>query len=746
MSDNSEYGAPVPASTPNMKSDGRKHHRRPRVQLSCGECRSKKLSCDRQLPCQRCCKAGRPQLCSFASGARPSATPPLSSAMGTAPMQLDADLCDQLQQLKSEVARLKVRLADAVSGEGYHELHAQPAAFFAPPEVRDPGTVDSGQTLLPEPEIVQASNFGLLPDPDIQQHDPKEPFSRAAQGYYRQHSLFRFFAEIPEIFPLIKETANEHFNPRNIALRKAKWTTADVPSLDDGGLELLLPQDQDTELLLTAYFDNFEKVHRVVHVPSYHPASNPRLIPSLTTSRNNSTIALVLSMITVSVTIGPSNSSPPGSNTFAQYKRTILTWITALEKYLRLQTSKRRGLEYYQVSCLVYLAKRMNGIRKKRFWNETVALVQEAVMDGFHRDPPVTDSLHEREMKKRVWSTLRELDIQNSFDHRLPTLLHSLESDVAPPSNVDDDAFGESSDAISKDVAGDNHRFTRTSYQHLSANSFQLRLDISRSLHGSGTKQLGNEDLWRYTEQIYTAIDSLPRHTSRPSFHQDLSTFTLAKTMLICQLNDTILSLHRHRIQRNTPSYSSLSETLCYTTSLSTLTLSHNLHKLNLCRLPSLLREDVLTASLTLTRISLAQPPAPAPHLLLASPAVVDIDNMPHHHHDSPLPLLEQCLPIVEERYLKCFNGEPWCPLTMLGAMRLVRMHEGRESRQAAKAGMAARFVDLWYRAAVEHTQVMGGRGEQVGTVGMGEDLLGLETGEFDLGFDWDEFMAADGC
>ncbi|KAB5585660.1 hypothetical protein GE09DRAFT_1234177 [Coniochaeta sp. 2T2.1] len=743
MSDNSEHGAPVPASAANMKSDGRKHHRRPRLQLSCGECRSKKLSCDRKLPCQRCCKAGRPQLCSFASGARPPATPPLSSANGTAPMQLDASLCDQLQQLRSEVATLKVRLADAVSGEGPRMFRAQPATFFALPEIRDPGTVDSGQTLLPEPETVQASNVGFVPDPDIQQHDPKESFSRPAKGYYRQHSLFRFFGEIPELFPLIKETAIEHLKPRNIALRKAKWMTADAVLPDVGGLDALLPPEQDTEHLLTVYFDNFENVHRVVHVPSYHPASNPHVIPSLRTSRNNSTIALVLSMMAVSVTIGPSNSSLPGSNTLVQYKHTILTWIAALEKYLRLQTSKRRGLQYYQVSCLVYLAKRMTGIRKKRFWNETGALVQEAVMDGLHRDPPATDSLYERETKRRIWSTLRELDLQNSFDHGLPTLLHILESDVAPPSTMDDDAFDGSSDAIRKDVAGD-HRFTRTSYQHFSANSFQLRLDISRSLYGSGTKPLGNEDLWRYTEQIYTAIDSFPAHTSRRSFlPEDLSTYALAKTMLICQLNDTILSLHRRRIQRNTPSYSSLSETLCYTTSLSTLTLCRNLHKLNL-RLPSLLREDVLAASLTLTRISLAQPP-PASHLLPASPAAVDIDNLPHHHHDSPLPLLEQCLPIIEERYVRCFNGEPWCPLTMLGAVRLVRMYDGRESRRAAKAGMAARFVELWYRAAVEHTEVTGGGGEQVGTVGTGEDMLGLETGEFDLGFDWEEFMAVDG-
>lgn len=38
--------------------------KRQRVRLSCLECRRRKLSCSRELPCDRCIKSGTPDKCS----------------------------------------------------------------------------------------------------------------------------------------------------------------------------------------------------------------------------------------------------------------------------------------------------------------------------------------------------------------------------------------------------------------------------------------------------------------------------------------------------------------------------------------------------------------------------------------------------------------------------------------------------------------------------------------------------------
>lgn len=51
---------------------------RPRPIVSCLSCRSRKLKCDREQPCQQCMRAGRASTCSYASG---TGTPPDSSRL-----------------------------------------------------------------------------------------------------------------------------------------------------------------------------------------------------------------------------------------------------------------------------------------------------------------------------------------------------------------------------------------------------------------------------------------------------------------------------------------------------------------------------------------------------------------------------------------------------------------------------------------------------------------------------------------
>jgi hypothetical protein len=182
----------------------RRRHRRPRATLSCAECRHKKLSCDRQLPCQRCVRSGRPELCSFASGAKPSVVSPETKPAATPATSSNTDLSDQIWELRFEIARLKSQLATSSSVNGRrdhaHDVAAQ-SVGFAVPEIRlDPDTVESAQTLLPDihPGPSQVLGLGLTHShiPDAQQHDLKEPSSRPAHGYYRQHRLFRFFGEV----------------------------------------------------------------------------------------------------------------------------------------------------------------------------------------------------------------------------------------------------------------------------------------------------------------------------------------------------------------------------------------------------------------------------------------------------------------------------------------------------------------------------------------------------------------------
>lgn len=57
--------------------------------------------------------------------------------------------------------------------------------------------------------------------------------------------------------------------------------------------------------------------------------------------------------------------------------------------------------------------------------------------------------------------------------------------------------------------------------------------------------------------------------------------------------------------------------------------------------------------------------------------------------------LLEQCLPFMEQRYLGCFYGEPWCFLTMYAAIMVLKLHLGKETMESARSMCGRRFLDL---------------------------------------------------
>ncbi|KAI1777779.1 hypothetical protein F4818DRAFT_456829 [Hypoxylon cercidicola] len=132
-------------------------------------------------------------------------------------------------------------------------------------------------------------------------------------------------------------------------------------------------------------------------------------------------------------------------------------------------------------------------------------------------------------MKRRMWNVIRELDLQNAFESGIPTLLHNIDSDVAPPANLDDEDFSET------------------------------------------TKEL----------------------------------------------------------------------------------------------------------------------PTPKP---LNSTSMITTDSQ------STIDLLEQCLPFMEDMYLRCCHGEPWCFVTMCGAIMVLKIHLRKETRQTAKASCALKFLDLHYK------------------------------------------------
>ncbi|TIA73287.1 hypothetical protein D6C76_06695 [Aureobasidium pullulans] len=478
-------------ATPNSV-DGRvvKRVRRQRVQLSCGECRAKKLSCNRDWPCQRCVKTGRAHLCIYDSQ---NGQPPTANQQPERQRQASPSNHDEVRRLRAEVEQLRSLLSKQTG-----EFAALPTPSATLPATES--SIEQSKDEGPAWKVRQSSNH---------------PKDRTPRIYYAQHSLFKFFVE--------------------------DWSKRQSP-----------------------------KRHRLIH---------------------------------------------------------------------------------YQIACLVYLAKRINMVHKKRFWSESALLVQKAMIDGLHDDTLLSrdDSTFATEMRRRIWSTIRELDLQNSYEHGLPTLLHNIDSPVPPPSNMDDEAFDEALAELPG--AEPFEHYTGTSYQALSAQSWAIRVDISRRLYSPALSQsLTYDEVLHYTHELTQHIAKLPSwgSCSQKGLHKVTNAF------LQFQLMECILAIHRPYLNCDNSKHP-LSEDVCHRVSRDILLLNLELKDLGLQSLVQV-REDLLLASLSLARVTMLQPLYSNSVIMSCSDATID--------------LLERCVPITE-------------------------IHLGKIDSQTAEYICAQKFLDL---------------------------------------------------
>jgi hypothetical protein len=267
----------------------------------------------------------------------------------------------------------------------------------------------------------------------------------------------------------------------------------------------LLPSEETTNTLVFFYLDNLEKIHRLVHVPTFKREYASFRIPEQV--RHPVTVVLVLAM--VSTSICSSDSFGAITPILSKYKSMVVRWISACDQWLTQQSSKHREIVHYQIACLTYLAKRMNMYHKKNYWKDTAGLVQNAITNVLHCNLSSSiDSPYTRELKGRIWVSIRELDLQNSFEFGLPTLLHSIDSNLVAPANIDDENFDETSIVpASKPL----HQYSSTSYHSHSYRSWRLRLEISQRLFSTGfTKPINYDDVLRYTHQFTQENHALP--------------------------------------------------------------------------------------------------------------------------------------------------------------------------------------------------------------------------------------------
>ncbi|KAI0403462.1 hypothetical protein F4802DRAFT_599060 [Xylaria palmicola] len=696
--------------------------KRQRVRLSCLECRRRKLSCSRELPCDRCIKSGTADRCTYES--RPGG--PSAAAVTAAtrhafvpvetpftPFTLDgrrlsgnqhlarqnadgAVLRDaardheRIRRLELEVAQLRNVLAKQASVDG--------STVVASPATARDASKDTPPTFWTHP------GGGYISADEISRIKTLENPMCFKSRYYGPHNAWSSLKDITGIAHFMKETADEWLRPLNIQKKdrgKRKQDREKKSAEPDPVLESLLPSKEETDSLVAVYLDQFEQLHRIVHIPTFKKQYES--FWGVNCTRPASLTVLVLSMISVSCCLGMQTSSKfigVKSSAHAMAEK----WVKACDKWLSQQSHKHRLLVHYQIECLLYLAKKVNILKKKQFWTTTGKLVRDAITIGLHQDPDTISSYispYNKEMRRRIWSTIVEFDLQTSFDLGVPTLLGQVNVDVAPPRNIDDDGFDQ--DSMEVPVSRPRTEYTFSSYAHFSRQSMPVRLELFKVLTGPPIN-LDWEQVLQYTDMVTHEIDALPAWDLESDKTSGVSHKpSLAYTLLHIQLRQFLMPLHQPFLKlRKSHSRYQTSEFIYYTAARDLVLMHDRLFQKGI-RTLYFLREDSISAAMNLCNVSLLQPK--------------DSTSLINANNNETLQLIEKCIALKEDRVLRCGNNDPWGYSSMCAAYGLMETHLGLKTPEAAKAQAAERFIGLHYKllayqVSLERQEEQGGQQE----------------------------------
>ncbi|RFU73180.1 c6 zinc finger domain-containing [Trichoderma arundinaceum] len=699
MADRSESPDSDGGSVSRHGSDQPPARKRQRVRLSCLECRRRKLSCDRGFPCERCIKSGTPDRCSYesrngevvnASSGIPPSFAQLDSrrfgigdaVSGFSPR--DSELArqdhDRIRRLELEITQLK----NLLSRPGAASLDGSTVVGTNSPSTQKDEAAADGEARprAEEQEIIEKS--GMAGENGELRFFRGKGFRTR---YFGPHNASMAFVELTGLCPFMRETADEWLRPVILHDRKDRKRRQEeretIFEQSDPELEALLPLKEEADALISVYLDQFEQIHRIVHVPTFRKEYAEFWKPG-TKQRYAAFTALILSMMAVASCVH-THESLKFIGMMSNARHWAERWIGACDAWASNQSQKHRRLIHYQVACLLYLGKRVNTIKKKRFWTSSGMLIRDGIAVGLHREPSHMGgkiTVYNQEMRRRIWATVQEFDMQASFDHGLPTLVSQLHFDTNPPRNLDDEDFDENTTALPPSKPAKEYTFS--SFQNLARQSLSLRLELSRLLTGP-LSEIDYDQVIRYTNDLTHEIDALPSWDMNP----ENSCVTkknplIAYTLLHVQLRQYIIPLHQPYLKlRKQNSKYQYSEIIYYNAARDIVLLHDKLYEQGV-RALNFLREDALTTAINLCSVTMLQPRGSTNMIMINS------------HHT--VKLIEKCIAMKEDRLLRCGNNEPWGYSIMCAALGLLEAHLGTKTTEVAKSTSAERFVNLHYK------------------------------------------------
>ncbi|EEH16928.1 hypothetical protein PABG_07015 [Paracoccidioides brasiliensis Pb03] len=316
-------------------------------------------------------------------------------------------------------------------------------------------------------------------------------------------------------------------------------------AIDANFLKSLLPIRPLVEKLVNCYFSYVGKMYSILHLPSFHTQ-----LKQLWDEPGETPCHFIVQLLLVMASVWSVNTPSPFTATGTKIlsHRVATDWIHWSEAWLFHANIKRPTLVVLQVRCLLMLAKEANYTQKNQAWSAAGTLVKLAMSAGCHREPLPATKISEfnREMRRRIWATVLELDLQASLDRGMPPTMQMSDYDCSPPLNINDEDMRENTTHSLEEKP--LNVMTDSSFQIALMQSVGLRLRIC-ALVNAPRVSITSSELALLEEEINKNLSEIPdwqATNSSGGFITQKQQLLLWRTLLEANLRRCQLSLYTY--------------------------------------------------------------------------------------------------------------------------------------------------------------------------------------------------------
>ncbi|USP79693.1 uncharacterized protein yc1106_06967 [Curvularia clavata] len=581
ISDRSRENTPPRRDAPEGDDGPSQRTSKKRKVLSCYACRNRKMKCDRVFPvCGRCEKTGRRHECTY-----------------------DPRLLEESH----------VNVGAPADGDAPYVLVARPAdsspSVDTSNTVRWKATSQEKRTLSLEQQWVQqrAKHTPQFNEPIPEEPVIAEEFMLRGKGFKTQFNGGTSVISIASTYPELQAFTREALNVDHSIMRvkndfKAfrcrkkqspkEYSTGSHNS--DADMFALLPEKSIVDEQSALYFQMCETSYRILHGPSFWKDYKAFWANKGSDKERVVFTVMLLLIIAVTKCLSPKDDIFIGDTTADRQSAHDL--IVVCENWINLQPPRRITLPFCQTQCLLLLAKRVNCIGLKQDWINSGHLLRLALASGMHRNPGLQGndriSLFDQQMKKRLWATVAELELQSSVESGIQSGLTSLYFDMPPPAHIEDEALSPDMQKLPPEQP--NEQFTSTSYLIASLKTLPFRVNLTYQLN-TPSSNIQYADVLLLDAQIHAALSSLPEWDNEAA--------VVPSALLRLQLHQYLLILHKQFAKEaHSNSRWMYSLTACVDVCNSMIEIHDGLLSKGILVL-SHLRNDILRVGLTLSQV-----------------------------------------------------------------------------------------------------------------------------------------------